>query len=77
MAPAQFKVVIVGGGIAGLALGVMLERAGIDYIILEAAQEIRPLGAVVYLGKGILFWSCSEIDNSYFGPQMAPFMVSG
>ncbi|KAF9277954.1 hypothetical protein BGZ74_003213 [Mortierella antarctica] len=54
MAPAQFKVVIVGGGIAGLALGVMLERAGIDYIILEAAQEIRPLGAVVYLGPPLM-----------------------
>ncbi|KAF9390619.1 hypothetical protein CPC16_004933 [Podila verticillata] len=54
MAPAQFKVVIVGGGIAGLALGVILERAGIDYIILEAAQEIRPLGAVVYLGPPLM-----------------------
>ncbi|KAG0029806.1 hypothetical protein BGZ82_007721 [Podila clonocystis] len=54
MAPAQFKVVIVGGGIAGLALGVMLERAGIDYIILEAAQEIKPLGAVVYLGPPLM-----------------------
>ncbi|KAF9330290.1 hypothetical protein BG006_006747 [Podila minutissima] len=54
MAPAQFKVVIVGGGIAGLALGVMLERAGIDYIILEATQEIRPMGAVVYLGPPLM-----------------------
>ncbi|KAF9912286.1 hypothetical protein EC991_000178 [Linnemannia zychae] len=54
MAPPQFKVIIAGGGIAGLSLGVMLERAGIDYLILEAAGEIRPLGAVVYLGPPVL-----------------------
>ncbi|KAK3819138.1 MAG: hypothetical protein JOS17DRAFT_365616 [Linnemannia elongata] len=54
MAPAQFKVIIAGGGIAGLSLGVMLERAGIDYLILEAAGEIQPLGAVVYLGPPVL-----------------------
>ncbi|KAG9072106.1 hypothetical protein KI688_006330 [Linnemannia hyalina] len=54
MPPAQFKVIIAGGGIAGLSLGVMLERAGIDYIILEAAGEVRPLGAVVYLGPPVL-----------------------
>ncbi|KAF9384433.1 hypothetical protein CPB97_005683 [Podila verticillata] len=54
MAPPQFKVIIAGGGIAGLALGVMLERAGIDYIILEAHDEVRPLGAVVYLGPSLM-----------------------
>ncbi|KAG0207241.1 hypothetical protein BGX33_006937 [Mortierella sp. NVP41] len=32
----------------------MLERAGIDYLILEAAEEIHPLGAVVYLGPPVL-----------------------
>ncbi|KAG0325548.1 hypothetical protein BGZ99_000532 [Dissophora globulifera] len=54
MAPPQFKVIIAGGGIAGLALGVMLERAGIDYLILEAEKEVRPLGAVVCLGPPVL-----------------------
>ncbi|KAF9397251.1 hypothetical protein BGZ94_006366, partial [Podila epigama] len=54
MAPPQFKVIIAGGGISGLAMGVMLERAGIDYIILEAQDEIRPLGAVVYLGPPLM-----------------------
>ncbi|KAI8606436.1 hypothetical protein EDD21DRAFT_219228 [Dissophora ornata] len=54
MAPPKFKVIIAGGGIVGLALGVMLERAGIDYLILEASAEIRPLGAVVYLGPPVL-----------------------
>ncbi|KAG0356849.1 hypothetical protein BG005_004216 [Podila minutissima] len=54
MAPPQFKVIIAGGGIAGLSLGVMLERAGIDYIILEAHEEVRPLGAVVYMGPSLM-----------------------
>ncbi|KAF9949895.1 hypothetical protein BGZ72_008348 [Mortierella alpina] len=54
MAPPQFKVIIVGGGIAGLSLGVMLERAGIEYLILETANEVRPLGGVVYVGPPAL-----------------------
>ncbi|KAF9347237.1 hypothetical protein BGX26_001272 [Mortierella sp. AD094] len=54
MAPPQFKVLIVGGGIVGLSLGVMLERAGIDYLILEACRDARPLGAIVYLGAPVL-----------------------
>lgn len=36
------KVVIVGGSVAGLALANMLERAGIDFVILEAGREIAP-----------------------------------
>ncbi|KAF9117196.1 hypothetical protein BGX27_000045 [Mortierella sp. AM989] len=47
-------VLIVGGGIVGLSLGVMLERAGIDYLILEACNEVRPLGSVVTLGPPVL-----------------------
>ncbi|KAI1319896.1 hypothetical protein EDD11_002570 [Mortierella claussenii] len=54
MAPPQFKVIIAGGGIAGLALGVMLERAGIDYLILEAAKDVQPLGTLMYLGPAVL-----------------------
>ncbi|KAF9438392.1 hypothetical protein BGZ76_008172 [Entomortierella beljakovae] len=54
MAPPQFKVIIVGGGIVGLSLGVMLERAGIEYLILEACSDVRPLGSIVYLGPPIL-----------------------
>ncbi|GJC77503.1 FAD-dependent monooxygenase andE [Colletotrichum liriopes] len=36
------KVVIVGGSIAGLALGLMLQRIGVDFVILEAYKEIAP-----------------------------------
>lgn len=35
-------VVIVGGSVAGLALANILERVGIDFVILEAGKEIAP-----------------------------------
>lgn len=42
----SFKVIIVGGSIAGLTLANILERYGIDYIVLEKHDEIAPqLGA--------------------------------
>lgn len=43
MAPAsEFKVIVVGGGIAGLALACSLERAGIQYVVLESRLEVAP-----------------------------------
>lgn len=38
----KFKVIIVGGSIAGLTLAHCLLRAGIDHIILEKRSEIAP-----------------------------------
>ncbi|KAG0158292.1 hypothetical protein PDIDSM_5805 [Penicillium digitatum] len=38
----SFKVVIVGGSVAGLSLALMLERNGIDFVILEAYGSIAP-----------------------------------
>lgn len=35
-----FKVIIVGGGPAGLGLAHCLHKAGIDYILLERSEEI-------------------------------------
>jgi len=37
-----FKVIIVGGSIAGLVLAHSLHRAGIDYVVLEAGATIDP-----------------------------------
>lgn len=37
-----FRVIIVGGGIAGLTLANSLERAGISYLLLEGHDEIAP-----------------------------------
>lgn len=37
-------VVIAGAGLAGLFLGILLEKAGISYEIFERSAEIKPLG---------------------------------
>lgn len=38
----KFRVLIVGGGIAGLGLANMLQKHGIDFLLLEAYPEIAP-----------------------------------
>jgi 2-polyprenyl-6-methoxyphenol hydroxylase-like FAD-dependent oxidoreductase len=37
-----FRVIIAGAGLAGLTLANALERAGIDYVLLEARDVIAP-----------------------------------
>jgi len=47
----NFRVIIVGGGIAGLTLANALQHAGIDYLLLEARADIAPqVGASIGLG---------------------------
>lgn len=38
-----FSVVIVGGAVAGLTLAHCLDRANIDYVVLEKGNEIAPM----------------------------------
>ncbi|KAG0005670.1 hypothetical protein BGZ79_002941 [Entomortierella chlamydospora] len=63
----KFKVLIVGGGIGGLMLGVMLERAGMDYEILERSPEHRPLGSAITLNGTVLrlFEQLGMLDDLY------------
>jgi len=42
MEESGFKAIIVGGSIAGLTLANLFERLNIDYILLEAYDEIAP-----------------------------------
>lgn len=37
-----FKVVIVGGSVAGLSVANMLEQFDIDYVLLEAYPQVAP-----------------------------------
>jgi NADPH-dependent 2,4-dienoyl-CoA reductase/sulfur reductase-like enzyme len=39
---AKFKVVIVGGSVAGLTLAHAFDSAGIDYVLLEARDTFAP-----------------------------------
>ena len=44
----NFKVIIVGGSIAGLALAHCLDRASINYVMLERRDDVAPqVGASV------------------------------
>ncbi|QPC80413.1 hypothetical protein HYE68_011165 [Fusarium pseudograminearum] len=50
MKTSQRTVIIAGGGISGLTLANMLERAGIHYILLESYEKIAPqVGASIGL----------------------------
>ncbi|GJJ75047.1 hypothetical protein EMPS_07405 [Entomortierella parvispora] len=46
---AKPHVVIVGAGIGGLTLALLLERAGVPYVVLEKTSSIKPLGSALSL----------------------------
>ncbi|KAF9974742.1 hypothetical protein BGZ73_001797 [Actinomortierella ambigua] len=50
----NFKVIIVGLGIAGAVTAILLERAGIDYIVLERAPTIPRSGTATALNAQTL-----------------------
>ena len=49
------KVIIAGGGVAGLSLALMLEKYGIDFLLLEAYSDILPKagGGLCMLPNGL------------------------
>src|SRR5690348_8814177 len=49
MEQSPLKVLIVGGGIGGLMLAILLERMGINYLILEKTTSYKPLGSYIML----------------------------
>ncbi|KAI0140827.1 hypothetical protein BJ166DRAFT_542416 [Pestalotiopsis sp. NC0098] len=58
-----FKVIIAGGSVAGLTLANMLERAGIDFEVLEK-REVAP-----QLGQSILVLPCTNLIHRQLGLQ--------
>jgi glycine/D-amino acid oxidase-like deaminating enzyme len=49
-----FRVLIAGGSITGLSLALILEKAGIDYILLEKREIAPQFGASVgYVNDGL------------------------
>lgn len=43
------RVIIAGGGIAGLALGLTLHQIGVPFTVFESAREMKPLGVGINL----------------------------
>ncbi|KAM3083626.1 hypothetical protein ACMFMG_004270 [Clarireedia jacksonii] len=56
-----FKVLIVGGSVAGLTLANALERAGIDFELFEK-REVAP-----QLGQSILLLPCTILVHEQLG----------
>ncbi|KAL1842350.1 hypothetical protein VTJ49DRAFT_5518 [Mycothermus thermophilus] len=50
----RFRVVISGAGVAGLTLASALEKAGVDYVLLERRDEVAP-----QIGASIGIFPCS------------------
>ncbi|KAF9915372.1 hypothetical protein BX616_006304, partial [Lobosporangium transversale] len=46
-------VLIVGAGIAGLTLGILLEKAGVPYEIYDRMTEVKPLGSALAIGSNV------------------------
>lgn len=56
-----FKVIIAGGSIAGLTLANALERAGIDYLLLEK-RDVAP-----NVGQSLLVLPCTSLVLEQLG----------
>jgi 2-polyprenyl-6-methoxyphenol hydroxylase-like FAD-dependent oxidoreductase len=57
----KFRVIIVGGGVAGLAMAHALQLANIDYTVLEKRQEV-----VETSGAGLGVWpQCVRILDQF------------
>ncbi|KAF9114617.1 hypothetical protein BGX27_010282 [Mortierella sp. AM989] len=54
MSDKKTKVIIVGGGLGGLTMAILLEKAGFDYVVLERTRKFRPLGSATGLGSNIM-----------------------
>ncbi|KAF9118014.1 hypothetical protein BGW39_001571 [Mortierella sp. 14UC] len=66
-------VLVSGAGLAGLFLGILLEKAGIPYTIYERAAEIKPIGAIMCLSPNIL----SAFDQLGLFEQLMSFSKPG
>ncbi|KAG0331742.1 hypothetical protein BG004_001524 [Podila humilis] len=51
--PPKPTVLIVGAGLGGVTLGLILEAAGVPYMIFERAIAVKPLGSALSLGPTV------------------------
>ncbi|MDB6077583.1 MAG: monooxygenase, partial [Akkermansiaceae bacterium] len=56
---AEEEVIIVGGGIAGLAVAIALRQRGVTAVILEQAPDLREIGAGLLLAPN----ACAVLER--------------
>jgi len=71
------KVIVVGGGIAGLTAALCLLRKKIDVVVIEQAERFREIGAGIQIGANgtiVMSWfalpsraACPEASTSNGG----------
>lgn len=76
MPSTNFKIIIAGGGLTGLALANMLEKFNLDYTLLEAYSDIAPpIGASIGMFPNGLRMldqlGCYEPIQDTFGGKVA------
>ncbi|KAF8955614.1 hypothetical protein BGZ46_002586, partial [Entomortierella lignicola] len=73
--PTNARVLIAGGGIGGLTLAALLEKAGIEYAIFERAKAIKPLGSALSIGSNVmpLFEQLGIIEEVLESAKPFPF----
>lgn len=63
-----FRIIVVGGGIAGLAAAVALRGPGRDILVLEKSRMLREVGALLSLqpnaSRIVSLWNIDEFLNS-------------
>ncbi|KAG0007449.1 hypothetical protein BGZ80_004643, partial [Entomortierella chlamydospora] len=52
--PSNPKIIIAGAGLGGLTLAILLEKASIDYEILERATTLKPFGSAIALAPNLM-----------------------
>ncbi|KAF9171772.1 hypothetical protein BGX20_006942 [Mortierella sp. AD010] len=52
--PSNPKIIIAGAGLGGRTLAILLEKASIDYEILERAATLKPLGSATSLAPNVM-----------------------
>ncbi|KAI9238857.1 MAG: hypothetical protein BYD32DRAFT_249730 [Podila humilis] len=49
----NLKVLVIGAGLGGLTLAILLEQAGIPFIVIEKRSDFSPLGSSISLNQAV------------------------
>lgn len=71
-APPQLPVVVVGGGLAGLAASIEASRAGAQVTLLEKGNKIGGNSAKATSGAIHSFWLCRLLNGAFLGWVAVP-----